>query len=134
MTPESFSNNINVVRYIYARSLASLFFSRWIITIVSSLSIVLIVQDLYNYRNSNIIPVANNLIVLALSLIVLLYTLRRIKVISSVSIGATHDLALLTAFLDLKNYQLNLNTNKDDFIEDYGKKLDLEIRKRYNIR
>jgi hypothetical protein len=55
-------------------------------------------------------------------------------VISSVSIGATHDLALLTAFLDLKNYQLNLNTNKDDFIEDYGKKLDLEIRKRYNIR
>lgn len=134
MTPESFSNNINIVKYLYARSLASLFFSRWIVTIVSSLSIVLIVQDLYNYHNFDTTPSIDNLIVLGLSLIALLYTLRRIQIITGVNLGIAHDLASLTAFLEMKNLQLNSEYHKDDeFIEYYGKKLDSEIKLRYKI-
>lgn len=134
MTPESFSTNINIVKYLYARSLASLFFSRWIITIVSSLSIVLIVQDLYNYHNFETTPGVDNLIVLGLSLIVLLYTLRRIQIVTGVNLGIAHDLALLTAYLEMKNIQLNSEYYKDsDFIEYYGKKLDSEIKLRYKI-
>ncbi len=135
MTPESFSHNINVVKFLYAKSLASLFFSRWVITIVSSLSIILTVQDIYNYTKLGTIPLVDNLIVLALSIMVVVYMLRRIHIITILSIGIAHDLASLTAYLDMKNLQLNSELYKnDEFIEYYGKKLDSEIKLRYKIR
>lgn len=139
MTPESFQINLTVVKYMYARSLASLHFSRWVLNIVGCLSIILAVQDLINYKNNQTIPLTDNLIVLGLSIVVVIYMIQRINHLTLHNMRFMHDISTLTAYLELRNQQIkNQQINGtcesiDEFVDKFGDELDKEIKNRYQI-
>lgn len=134
MTPESFSKNSNVIRMVYMRTLSTLLLNRWLLTIVGSLTIILGVQTVNNYLVNEAVPNPNTIFLFVASLLVVIYTLRRIHQVTLINLSVAGDLAALHMFLELKSFEINDELKEDEtFVEKYGQKLDSELKQKYKL-